>query len=124
MRTREGLELIRTTSLIGRSAVSRHYIQQKMRELGGTGATGRRIAPPPMSYNLVSWPDWIKSTSVFHASFLSTARLPTSPILTSPPSRTTSTSGHSVHIGHNDIFTWSILRPPFYLWTYRRVALF
>src|SRR6266508_1623198 len=57
-----------------------------------------------------SWPDWIRSTSTFHSSRFSTARLPVSPILISSP--TISTSGHAVHAGHSDIFRLSISCPP------------
>jgi hypothetical protein len=46
-------------------------------------------AAPGTSYNFARRPDWIRSTRVFQASFLSTARLLTSPILTSPASLTT-----------------------------------
>src|SRR4029453_13878809 len=75
------------------------------------------------SQSRLNWPDWIRSTSVFQASLLSTAKLPASPIRTSPASLTTSTSGHAVHAGHRDIFTWFIDHPSFYLRADHGIAL-
>src|SRR5437868_6337449 len=62
-------------------------------QIVSTQIVSKRSSVPGESQSRVSRPDWIRSTSVFQASLFSTARLPASPFLTSPPSPATSTSG-------------------------------